>query len=146
MKFSEIPSSFKEEKLSEKVLQLKIFIEEKLKGKIEFVFNNEILVDAGTYLITFDMKKNEFSIGFHVNCDPCNAAYISKTLSAFLSAKGINFVIRECIAFEFNKTSKFNKRGIISSIITGSDAFDTVDRERFWGDENILFMDVPIPG
>ena len=134
MRISEIPNNLKAKPTSEKVLQLKDFIEKELKGKIDYVFNDEILGNEGMYLIIFDREMNEFSIGFHVNTDPGDAACIFKEISAFLSAKGMNIILKESIAFEFDKN------GIISCLSTGLDAYDTVGRKPFCGDRHIANM------
>lgn len=134
MRISELPDDFKPEPTSEKVLQLKNFIEKELKGKIDYVFNDEILGNAGMYLIIFDREMNEFSIGFHVNTDPGDAACIFKEISAFLSVKGINIILKESIAFEFDKN------GVFSCLSTGLDAYYTVGRKPFCGDRHIANM------
>ncbi len=132
MRISEIPDDFKPEPVSEKVLQLKDFIEKELSGIIDFVVNNEIMVNAGMFIIKFDKETDEFAIGFHVNTDPSDAAYIAIRISAFLSTLKMKLKI-----FDGSMAFEFDKNGDFLHISTGEDAYETVGREPFCGDEHI---------
>lgn len=111
--------------VSPKVKEWKLLIEG-MGGDIDFVDDNIISADGGLWQVLVEEERpNELCVSFHVNTDPATAANIVKRLSELGSNMGMEIVVQECYAFEFNQD------GSISGMTFGKDAYKTVGREPF---------------
>lgn len=95
---------------------------------IDCIDDDMISVDNGLWQIVVNNKfQNEIFLNFHVNACPIMAADISKRLSYLASLIEIDVVISEVYAF------KSDDDGKITEMTFGSDAYETVGREHYFG-------------
>ncbi len=96
--------------------------------QIDWIENEMISVDNGLWYIVIDEDHpDDIFLNLHVEICPWKAADISKRLSYLASLIGMNVVIHDVYAFEFNEA------GNVVDMTFGDDAYETSGRTHYYG-------------
>ena len=113
--------------VSKKIDQCKQLIEA-MGCKVDWIENDIISVDYGLWQIIIDDNyPNDILLSLHVNICPWKAADISKRLTYLASMIEMDVIIDDVYAFEFDENGNFME------ITFGKDAYQTVNREHYYG-------------
>lgn len=96
--------------------------------QIDWIENETISADNGLWHISIDENfPDDIFLNLHVEICPWKAADISQRLSYLASLIGMNVVIHEVYAFEFDEA------GVVVDVTFGGDAYETTGRKHFYG-------------